>query len=584
MADVFEEFFRRSPDVIFIMEGPELVDFNPPGLEMLGFPDRASLLAHYGGDGQTGVHPALISPPLQPDGERSEVKAEAMMRLARTNGSHRFDWDHRRADGTVFPSEVLLTFVGDEEHERYHVIVRDITERLTIEARLRRAERLRNLAILAGGVAHDFNNTLLLMQTHADALRGAVEEHARIHVDAIADTIEKAANLTSQLLTFSRGDVSTPQAIDLGASVESIADVVRSLAGETVDVEIVAPAEPVVVLLDPGQADQLVINLATNACDAMAEGGHLTITVRTATSGAEPIAELEVADTGAGMEPGEAEAAFEPFATSKAPGTGTGLGLAIVRAIAERGGGHVELTSSPGAGTTVLVRLPVTDRPISAPIEDRSTATTNGRSADILLVEDNPQVRPMLAKMLRTRGHRVAEAANGEEALAHVDANGLPDAIVTDVVMPGRSGPAVVEHLRSITAEPVRVVFMSGYAADIDFEHDRDDVRVLRKPFPMAALDEAVRSVLGSVEPRARRPGYETDATAAGRLVHDLRGRLFAIDIALTLAEDGATPDPSRRQALESARRASEAAGSLLDSLERRLTDRGAVEPVPRAT
>jgi len=512
--DLYQELFEGSPDAILIIEGDRFIDCNPAAVRMLRYPSKQALLERYSGQSRQGglrAHPGEFSPPFQPDGRDSFEKAEEMMGLAFERGSHLFEWDHLRADGEVFPVEVQLTVVRRGERPTLHVVWREIAERRRLEAELRQAQRLEAVGRMAGGIAHDFNNLLVVIFSHAELLEeeagptSAAAEHAR----AIRASGERAAALTEQLLTFSRGQPVQPRPIDLVRLVEELCSLLRRLIGEDIELDLELGQVPLTVVADPSQVEQLVINLAANARDAMPDGGRLEIRVtprpsvqQSGGSGHSPSAEVElcVRDSGIGMRPDQAERAFDPFYTTKPIGKGAGLGLATVHAVANQCGGSVRIESVAGQGTAVRVFFPLSDlEPENLEAISHSAGSLQGKET-ILLVEDEPEIRAILAEVIQSYGYRVLVASDGVQALTLIDeSDHAIDLLLTDVVMPKLSGPELARRVAG--ADPqVRVVYMSGYSQEGALRPVRsgEDVRILKKPFSPRVLLSALRQELDS--------------------------------------------------------------------------------------
>jgi PAS domain S-box-containing protein len=395
----------------------------------------------------------------------------------------------------------------------------DVTARKRLEDQYRQAQKMQAVGQLAGGVAHDFNNLLTAINGYAELLTGdaGLSADARAFAAHIHAAGTRAAHLTRQLLAFSRRQVLEPRVVDLNAVVAETTHLLRRLIGEDVALATALSPTPCGVRADAGQVQQVLLNLAVNARDAMPAGGRLTVAVRTGApagdeAGPQPggaaadpraFAELAVSDTGCGMTPEVRERIFEPFFTTKGVGKGTGLGLATVFGIVTAHGGHIRVESEPGRGSVFRVYLPrVADpappAPESAAAPHRPTGTET-----LLLAEDEPVVRAFAARTLREHGYEVLEAHDGEEAVrVAAEYGGAIDLLITDVVMPRRGGRQTAEAL--CRARPrVRVLFMSGYTDDAVVRngvfHDR--VHFLQKPFTPAALADKVREVLDADVP-----------------------------------------------------------------------------------
>jgi two-component system cell cycle sensor histidine kinase/response regulator CckA len=511
--DLYRELFEHSPDAILVIEDERFVDCNPAAAEMLRFPSKEALLERFSDGAEKGTlraHPAEFSPPQQPDGRDSYEKADEMMQLAFEQGSHRFEWEHVRADGECFSVEVLLTPVYRGQRQVLHVVWREIGERKRLEQELREAQRLEAVGRLAGGIAHDFNNLLVVILGHAELLKHELEAaNATEQAERAAEIRaagERAASLTRQLLTFSRGQPVQPKPTDLVELLTGLDGLLGRLIGENIDYTMSLAEGPITVEVDPSQVEQLVINLSANARDAMPAGGKLEVVLeryRHAKSSALPDlaagdhAVVRVSDTGEGMSQKEIDRAFDPFYTTKSPGAGSGLGLATVHAIADQCGGAAFIESAKGEGTSVRVYLPLTSaEPLSLAAPERSSTSLRG-SETILVTEDEGAIRDLLKNVLSEQGYRVITAADGAEALDLVRQNdGEIDLVITDVVMPNLSGPEMVQRLQADRPD-TKVIFMSGYAKQGSLAVIEDKkAEILEKPFSPQIILTMVRKVL----------------------------------------------------------------------------------------
>jgi signal transduction histidine kinase len=512
-SDPYRELFERSPDAILIIENDRFVDCNPAAAEMLRFPSKEALLERYSVGAEKGTlraHPGEFSPPKQPDGRDSYEKADEMMQLAFKQGSHRFEWEHVRADGECFPVEVMLTPVCRGQRQVLHVVWREIGERKRLEQKLREAQRLEAVGRLAGGIAHDFNNLLVVILSHAELLKqelgvanaiGPAKRAAEIQAAG-----ERAASLTRQLLTFSRGQPVQPKPTDLVELLAGLDGLLGRLIGENIDYTMHLTKGPITVEVDPSQVEQLVINLSANARDAMPAGGKLEVVLEcyhhTKSSALPGLATgdhavIRVSDTGEGMSQMEIDRAFDPFYTTKPPGAGSGLGLATVHAIADQCGGAAFIESAKGEGTSVRVYLPLTSaKPLSLATPERSSTSLRGGET-ILVAEDEGAIRNLIEDVLSSQGYRVITAADGVEALDLVHKNGGEiDLVITDVVMPRLSGPEMVQRLQ-VDRPGTKVIFMSGYAKQGSLTAiQHEEAEILEKPFSPQTVLTMVRSAL----------------------------------------------------------------------------------------
>jgi signal transduction histidine kinase/ActR/RegA family two-component response regulator len=387
--------------------------------------------------------------------------------------------------------------------------------RTRLEDQLRQSQKMEAVGRLAGGVAHDFNNLLTVIRGRSDLLLHHVKEGEplRRHIALIRETAERAVGLTQQLLTFSRKGVVRPQVLDLNVAVTGMAKMLRRLIGEHIELE-VRPGEGLWrVQADPSQVEQVVMNLAVNARDAMPRGGRLTVETANATlddafarahTGSRPGAyvRLAVGDTGVGMDAATRAHLFEPFFTTKAPGQGTGLGLATVYGIVKQHRGYVTADSEPGRGSRFTIYLPRSEAPIAAPAPLAPASPPAGGSETVLLVEDEESVRELVQEILKARGYTVIEARHGAEALVVADQHpGVIHLLLTDVVMPQMGGRELVRRLRQSRPD-VRVLYMSGYLADATPPEGIEiGIPILAKPFTADALAATMREALNDPAP-----------------------------------------------------------------------------------
>jgi PAS domain S-box-containing protein len=385
---------------------------------------------------------------------------------------------------------------------------RDIAEKRRLEDQLRQAQKMDAVGRLAGGIAHDFNNLLTVIRGAAEVLQESLHGSAKNEiVKEIGDAAERASALTEQLLAFGKRQMVRPRAINLNRVILGMQGVLKRLAGEDISLWVELESDLRPVKMDPSQVDQILINLTTNARDAMPHGG--VIGIRTFNSDVAPptIAPAEASagyvglsfsDNGRGMDSEMLSHIFEPFFTTKEPGKGTGLGLSTVYGIVQQGGGDITVESTPGQGTSFTVYLP---RTMDEPAREDSgppTSVVAGTGA-VLLVEDEPSLRAIVAGYIREHGYQVHEAADAQEALKIAALHNI-DLLLTDIVMPGTSGPALALSLAAIHPQ-VHVIFMSGYAdhAALDEALRHPNTLFLQKPFRLTALAAKMHEALAGM-------------------------------------------------------------------------------------
>jgi PAS domain S-box-containing protein len=441
---------------------------------------------------------------------------EAIQKSLRDGGAYFIRHRVIRPDGTERVVEERSTVVRDSAGRPTRMVgtVLDVTERQRLEEQLLQAQKMDAVGRLAGGVAHDFNNLLTAIIGSADLLRERLPDNhpERVEADEIRAAALRAADLTRQLLAFSRRQILAPQVLHLNRVVAGMNKMLRRLIGEDIEFRCVLTPELGAVRADPGQIEQVIMNLVVNARDAMPRGGTLTIETANVeldeAYGAEhvPVARghhvlLSVSDTGVGMDGRTQARLFEPFFTTKAQGQGTGLGLSTVYGIVKQSGGYIWVFSELGRGSTFKVYLPrvasETESPLAAQSQPRLPEVPGGRET-LLIVEDQAEVRRLTEKVLKARGYTVLVAENGPEALRMAEQHAGPiDLLLTDVVMPQMSGREVGMLLGAVRPK-LKVLYLSGYA-DESIVHRgvlEPGLAFLQKPFSPESLARKVREML----------------------------------------------------------------------------------------
>jgi two-component system cell cycle sensor histidine kinase/response regulator CckA len=491
----YRTLFENAPDGIVIADPQSYyIDANPSICRMLGY-SREEIIGLHASD----IVAAAEIPHIAP----------ALLVISATSTYHR-EWQFRRKDGSVFPAEVTVTVMPDGN---LLGMIRDVTERRTLEEQYRQAQKMEAIGRLAGGLAHDFNNLLTVILGYCGLLvTDSTPDDPRLAAILEIQTAgAQASELTRQLLAFSRKQIIEPALLDLNRITLDLQAMLGRLIGETI--KVVLRPEPGLALVraDRGQIEQIVMNLAVNARDAMPDGGTLTIETAnvdldehyaTMHAGVTPgpYVRLTVTDTGTGMTPEVQARVFEPFFTTKEPGKGTGLGMATVYGIAIRSGGSVGIYSEVGKGTAFKVYFPRVDA-VEADIAAPAVAPVvrpAGGTQTILVVEDEDGVRVLARKLLERQGYTVLVAANVTEALQVFEENPAIDLLLTDVVMPGASGPELTRQL--IEQRPaLKVIYMSGYTEDAIVKHGvlEPGIAFLNKPFTSQTLGQKIHDVLG---------------------------------------------------------------------------------------
>jgi PAS domain S-box-containing protein len=504
-ADAYRELFHSHPQPMWIYdrETLEIFEVNSSAVEHYGY-SREEFLAMTIKD----LRPAEDVPAL----------LESVAGAGFRDGSG--PWRHVKRDGTVIEVEVASHVVEFLGRSGRLIVASDVTERQRISRQLEQVQRLESLGQLAGGVAHDFNNLLGVILNYATFVKEQLNEAdrdgwdmARDDVAQIEQAARRASDLTHQLLAFARREVIHPDVISLNDSVARTRQLLRRSLGEHIELSTVLEGDLWPVLADPGQMEQILINLAVNARDAMPGGGRLMIetanvdvdeSYATARPGISPgrYVRLRVTDTGEGMDQATLERAFEPFFTTKPQGEGTGLGLATIYGIVTQAGGYIRLYSERGFGTGVTVMLPATaEQPPPARPEDARDLVGNGET--VLVVEDEDGIRDVARRILERRGYEVLTAPGGTEALELLGAHDAPiDLLITDVIMPRMMGPELAAEIAALRPS-TRIIYMSGYAQPLvgSAQGVPADTILIEKPFTEHALLMKVREALGKSAP-----------------------------------------------------------------------------------
>jgi two-component system cell cycle sensor histidine kinase/response regulator CckA len=490
---------EQSRDLVMITNSAGAIEYVNPAFESLTGYSRQEVM------GQTlGI--------LKSDQEPGELYEEMWDTVLSGNVFRGIVMD-RKKNGETFIAEKVMTPMVDERGQITHFIstARDITDRRKLEAELQQVHKMDALGQLAGGVAHDFNNLLMVISAYAELTLDAlgVKDPLRQNVGEILTASRRAADLTRQLLAFGRKQMQSLQVLDLNATIGEVSRMLPRLIGEDIQLTFIPDASLGRVKADPMQIEQVVMNLAANARDAMPRGGKLTIETanmhlddeylqRRAVVPRGDYVLIAVTDSGVGIASEHLAHIFEPFYTTKDPGKGTGLGLATVYGIVKQSGGFIWVYSEPGLGTTFKIYLPR----VHAELADKPEPAGSSKSPDgcetLLLVEDETAVRESEREFLARHGYTVLQARDGEDAIRISRSYDDPiHLMITDVVMPVMGGAEVAEQM-SWERPEMKVLFVSGYAENTVLAHGKIDVknRFLPKPFSLRALGRKVREVI----------------------------------------------------------------------------------------
>jgi PAS domain S-box-containing protein len=477
---------------------------SPSYAEILGDPEQLR-----GTESFVEIHPE----------DRERIKT-VFLTTVQTGRGHRAEFRFLLKDGSVRFVESQGSVIRDVEGKPSKVVVvsRDITARKQLEEQLLQAQKMEAVGRLAGGIAHDFNNllTVILGFTDLALQRLEADSPVREQLEEVRKASQRAASLTRQLLAFSRRQVLQPQALDLNAVVANVEKMLHRLIGEDVELKTTLRSEISRVQLDPAQVEQVILNLAVNARDAMPQGGKLTIETANVDLDEEYASRhagitpgcyvmLAVSDTGFGMDSETKSRVFEPFFTTKPVGKGTGLGLSVVYGIVRQSGGHIWVYSEPGKGTQFKIYFPALEDRAPQRTQLPQTLVQRPKAAEtILLVEDEEGVRELAANILEAEGYKVLKTDSPKEAVRIADRHDGPiHLLLTDVIMPGMSGPKLAEHL-AFSRPDMKALFMSGYTDDAASGHGvvAPGTPFLEKPFVRSALIRKIHEVLESAGER----------------------------------------------------------------------------------
>lgn len=494
-------FLDQSNDNLFLVEVPsgQIVDVNESASRQMGWSRKELLAASLFELSDAGRNPAITelvrTPPDQADERKVMVTAELF-----------------KKEGGGFPAELTLNRMRFRGQSYVLVVARDITERKHLEEQLLQAQKMEAIGQLAGGVAHDFNNILMIIMGYADMLTkdSILDPAAKEKVGHIMEAAERAAQLTASLLAFSRKQVMKLQPAELNSIIVRVQKFLIRIIGEDIGLTTVLNESGIFINADIGQIEQVLVNLAANARDAMPKGGTLTIATSMqvldqpfveANQLGEPgsYAVVTVSDTGAGMDEITRLKAFEPFFTTKEQGKGTGLGMSIVYGIIKQHSGFINVYSEPGIGTSFRIYLPLSDQGAYRLEQGVAPAPPRGGSETILVAEDEPVLRKLLETILSGAGYHVLLAENGDIAVERFQTErGKVDLVLIDMIMPKMSGKEASEAIRRLDSK-ARVIFISGYPKEMIGDQDRfynEATELVMKPVQPTQLLQKVREML----------------------------------------------------------------------------------------
>jgi two-component system cell cycle sensor histidine kinase/response regulator CckA len=491
----YRNLFESNPLPILVIDRNSFrfLHTNPAATELFGFTQ-----AEFGSMTMSDLHT-----PAEMESFRKAVAGDEPQSTALSG------WQSRTKSGETLDLELKIHPVKTASSPALIVVPLDVRERLGLEEQIRQAQKMEAVGMLAGGIAHDFNNLLTIICGYTQMLLagGTLDERDQAALEQILKAGDRAADLTRQLLTFSRRQSVQLKVLSLNSVVAGMSKMVRRLIGENIDLRIHLADDAGMIRVETGKAEQVILNLVVNSRDALSNGGRLTIATRREDVTEEQAttlrlrpgryAVLSVTDTGAGMDAKTRDRVFEPFFTTKEQGTG--LGLSTVYGIVKQAGGAIHVWSEYGVGTSLDVYFPRVEEPavietaIEAPVE--SPVAAEGRET-VLVVEDEEAVRRLIRTALEHNGYGVLLAADGVEALKLISSHTGPlDLLITDLAMPGMNGTEVARKVKD-RLPGIEVLYISGYAEELRQSGEIDESRFLQKPFTPQALARKVREML----------------------------------------------------------------------------------------
>jgi len=498
----------RDALITFSLQTSNFKNANNAAMKMFGAVSKDEFLAKT---------PWGISPEFQPCGLPSEVKTKEMIGIALRDGYHIFEWQHKRVDGETFPAEVLLSCLHIKDETLLMGTIRDNTEKIAtekakriLEQQLQQAQKMEAIGNLAGGVAHDFNNKLMVIMGYVTLAQMNIDDSANVlkYLEQINLAAEHSRDITARLLTFSRRQVIDSQILNPNNVIAEALMSLSRLIGEHISITFVPDDNLWNVQIDPVQLDQIVMNMAVNARDAMPEGGTFAIESKNVTYPISCSSNIECvpgdyvritfSDSGCGMDQDTLSHIFEPFFTTKEVGKGTGLGLATIYGIVSQNDGFIDADSTPGSGTYFKVYLPRHEAPAAELIKSDNVICAG--SASILLVEDEEEVRLLIARFLRKIGYSVCDTESPRKALELAsDLSIQIDLILTDVVMPEMNGIVMMEQIQKIRPG-IRCIYASGYSTDHEYlsEASKAGSNFMQKPYDLIKLSRYLNRAINN--------------------------------------------------------------------------------------
>ncbi len=503
----YRNLFHAAHDAIFLLREGSIIDINKHAETLLECPRRHII----------GKNLNDFAPVRQPDGTDSEERIRDIIQKANLLKGIEIEWKGKRWDGTLFDAELTASNVRFGSEDWVQVVIRDVSERRRIEARMRQNQKLEAIGKLAGGVAHDFNNLLLVITGHLELLLTTIgaNQTGRSHIEKARTAARHAADLTRQLLAFSRQQVMVSRVLNLSEITRESLTLLARLVPPNISIRESLPDEGCLIKGDPGQMRQIIMNLVVNARDAMPEGGNIHVTTRLLDisspleipSNSERLQTGQyvvwaIKDSGHGMDADTLARIFDPFFTTKAKGRGTGLGLATVFGIVKQSGGEITVESQPGKGTTFTIYFP---RAKEEDVGQNSTGLTTdveiiskaSSQAVVVIVEDEDAVRSLVSQILIAAGYKVLAAETPREAIRLLEERNLqPNLLIADIVLPEISGPELAAALQE-RCPSLKVLYTSGYSESSQLPRGSS---FIQKPYGANALVQKVQSMLKTAE------------------------------------------------------------------------------------